>query len=437
MSGGGTGTGGLGAGGAGATGGSGADGSGGGASPDCPGETSGVSGTKVLYVSPSGTPAAAGDSFAAALDYATALAAVGPGEIILLEPGTYTVPYVEGEANTIELSKSGASGTPISIVAAHCGRAVFDFSFPEEAWVQDSFGFHVTGDYWRFWGIDVTRAGYQGAYVTGAHNTFENCAFYDNRNTGLEINKGGSYTTVINCDAYRNYDPKKLGGMADGFAPKQTQGPGNVFVGCRAWENSDDGFDTFDSPEVVVIEASWAFRNGVDVWDYGGFDGNGNGFKLGGNGKVAHNRITHSVAFENVVKGFDQNNNAGGLTILNCIGYSNGTNFGLGNPVSDGEEHFLRNNVSLGASNSISNADAEYNSWNGAFVVDASDFESLDLSQATAPRNPDGSLPEIPLFRLADGSDLVDGGVDVGLPYEGDAPDLGAFERRVTPAEDP
>ena len=100
----------------------------------------------------------------------------------------------------------------------------------------------------------------------GSHNTFNNCAFYDNRNTGLEINKGGSYTTIINCDSYYNYDPKKFGGMADGFAPKQTQGPGNVFLGCRAWENSDDGFGACDSPEVVVIEESWAFRNGVDVW---------------------------------------------------------------------------------------------------------------------------------------------------------------------------
>jgi len=144
--------------------------------------------------------------------------------------------------NTITFSKSGSSGKPIYVVAANCGRAVFDFSFPTGSWVQDSYGFYVTGNYWYFKGIDITRSGYQGAYVTGQYNTFDNCTFHDNRNTGLEINEGGAYTTVKNCDSYRNYDPKKNGSMADGFGPKQTQGPGNKFIGCRSWENSDDSW---------------------------------------------------------------------------------------------------------------------------------------------------------------------------------------------------
>lgn len=405
---------------------SGAGGSGPGVT-DCD-ETSGIDATKIYYVTPTGSATADGTSFDSAMDFAAALGAVAPGEMVLLQPGTYTVGYVADVANTIELSKSGTNGAPLNFVAADCGRAVFDFSFPEQAWVQDSYGFYVTGDYWYVKGIEVTRAGYQGVYVTGEHNTFENCAFHENRNTGLEINKGGAYTTVINCDAYRNYDPKKLGSMADGFGPKQTQGPGNHFFGCRAWENSDDGFDAFDSPETVVIENSWAFRNGVDVWGYGGFDGNGNGFKLGGNEVVARNRITNSVAFGNVAKGFDQNNNAGGLTILNCLGYDNGTNFGLGNPVSSGEQHLLRNNVSLGSSVSIANADAANNSWDSGPTASNADFRSLDVSLATATRNPDGTLPASDLFRLAVGSALIDAGVDVGLPFSGSAPDLGAFE---------
>jgi hypothetical protein len=379
-------------------------------------------------VTPSGSSSGDGSSFESALDFTTALSKVQPGELILLQPGTYVIPYAPGTQNRIELSKSGESDAPIYVAAANCGRAVFDFSFPEQVWVQDSYGFFVTGSYWYFKGIEITNAGYQGAYVTGQHNTFDSCAFHDNRNTGLEINKGGAYTTVVHSDAYRNYDPKKFGGMADGFGPKQTQGPGNVFLDCRAWENSDDGFDTFDSPETVVIERSWAFRNGVDVWGYGGFAGNGNGFKLGGNYQVAHNRITHSVAFGNVVKGFDQNNNAGGLTVLNCTAYDNGTNFGLGNDVNAGEEHFLRNNVSLGAAANIANADAQFNSWNEGFSVTDADFASLDLSRATALRNRDGTLPDTPLFHLAGDSALIDAGADVELGFTGKAPDLGAFE---------
>jgi Right handed beta helix region len=381
-------------------------------------------------VSPRGSSNFDGSSFSAAMDIKTALSAVKAGELLLLEPGTYTVPYTSGVANTIKLSKSGTASARISMVAANCGRAIFDFSFPEQAWVQDSYGFDLTGSYWYFRGIEITRAGYQGVYVTGKYNTFENCAFHHNRNTGLEINKGGAYTTVINSDAYRNYDPKKLGSMADGFGPKQTQGPGNKFIGCRAWENSDDGFDMFDSPEQVIVENSWAFRNGVDVWNYGGFAGNGNGFKLGGNKVVANNRIINSVAFDNPQKGFDQNNNAGGITILNCTAYSNGINFGLGNPVSSGQKHYLRNNISLSGSVSVSNADAKFNSWDTAPAAIVSDFQNVNLSLATAARNADGSLPDNGLFRLNTSSKLINAGTSVGLPYLGTAPDLGAFEKQ-------
>lgn len=365
------------------------------------------------------------------MSFSAALSAVSAGQMILLQPGTYTIPYTAGAKNTITLSKSGTSSARIYIVAANCGRAVIDFSFPVNAWVQDSYGFYLTGSYWYFKGIAVTHAGYQGAYVTGAHNTFENCAFYDNRNSGLEINKGGSYTNVINTDSYRNYDPKKHGSMADGFASKQTQGAGNFFHGCRAWENSDDGFDTFDSPETVVIEQSWAIRNGLNYWNDASFAGNGNGFKLGGNQAVEHNRITQSVSFGNPGKGFDQNNNAGGITVINNTSYQNGINYGFCNALNSGEKHYFRNNVSLSGSSAdtVCNADAKNDSWDTGPAASSGDFLSLDLNQAIRDRNPDGSLVYTTLFRLAPGSKLINAGVSAGLPYLGSAPDLGAFER--------
>ena len=382
---------------------------------------------RIYYVSPTGSSTADGTSFASALDFMTARSLAAAGDTLLLEPGTYEIPYQADTKNTIELAQVGAEGEPIRVVGDG-GRAEFDFSFPEQAWVQDSVGFLVTGSHWYFCNVDVTRAGYQGVYVTGQHNTFENCTFHDNRNTGLEINEGGAYTTVINSDAYRNYDPKKFGGMADGFGPKQTQGPGNRFIGCRAWENSDDGFDAFDSPETVTFERCSAFRNGVDVWQYGGFDGNGNGFKVGGNMAQANHELTECTAFENVVKGFDQNNNSGGITIYNSTAYKNGTNFGMGNPVNSGQQHDLKNNVSLGASNSIANALQQNNSWNDGFSVTEADFLSLDTSLGAAARGPDGSLPENDFLRLVPTSALVNRGVEVGLPFNGTAPDLGAFE---------
>lgn len=384
--------------------------------------------SKTYYVSTTGKPNNDGNSFTTALNFEKAITLVVPGDNIILQGGTYIIPFVTGKKNTIGFATSGTVEKPIRVTVFNNLHAIFDFSYPKQEWIQDGVGFSITGSYWYFNGLSITRAGYQGVYVKGAYNTFENCSFYDNRNTGLEINKGGSNTTVINCDSYHNYDPKKGGSMADGFGPKETQGPGNKFIGCRAWENSDDGYDCYNSAEKVIFQNCWAFRNGVDIWNYGGFSGNGNGFKVGGNFKQANHKLTNCIAFGQPQKGFDQNNNTGGLTIYNCTSYSNGTNFGLINGLNSGQSHDLKNDISLYGAVAISNAIVSHNSWSTGFSVSANDFESLDLSLANAVRNTDGTLPNTKLFRLKSGSALIDAGVNVGLAFNGKAPDLGAFE---------
>jgi hypothetical protein len=72
------------------------------------------------------------------------------------------------------------------------------------------------------------------------------------------------------------------------------------------------------------------------------------------------------------------------------------------------------------------------NSWNLTVTVTSADFTSLDYSGAAGPRNADGSLPSIGFLKLAAGSDLIGKGVDVGLPFSGSAPDLGAYETSGT-----
>jgi hypothetical protein len=62
------------------------------------------------------------------------------------------------------------------------------------------------------------------------------------------------------------------------------------------------------------------------------------------------------------------------------------------------------------------------------FNVTNEDFVSIDTLGVRGLRNADGSLPDLEFLHLASGSDLIDAGVDVGLPYNDAAPDLGAFE---------
>jgi hypothetical protein len=380
---------------------------------------------RTLFVAPSGS--GTGASTSSPLDFPTAAKGAKAGDTLSLVSGTYAIPYAAGAKNTITLSAKGTEASPI-VVRCPSGRAVIDFGFPEGAWVQDSYGFLLSGSWWFFQGIEVTRAGYQGVYVTGAHNTFDNCSFHDNRNSGIEINKGGSYTLLRNCDSYRNYDPKKTGTMSDGFAVKQQMGPGNRLVGCRAWDNSDDGYDTFASPMAVIFDSCWAFRNG---WYKGKAVGNGQGFKVGGDDSLQNNILRNCASFHNLARGFDQNNNVGGVTVLNCVSWKNGgQNFIFNGALKSGQKNVFRNNVSFdgGAADAIANATQATNSWSGGFSVSAADFQSLDTTLATVARNADGSLPATKLLRLVAGSDLVDAGSDAGLRFLGSKPDLGAFE---------
>ena len=75
------------------------------------------------------------------------------------------------------------------------------------------------------------------------------------------------------------------------------------------------------------------------------------------------------------------------------------------------------------------------NSWDFTVTIDAADFASIPETPEigfeilSASRQEDGSLPDLgDYFHLAPGSDLIDAGTNVGLPYSGSAPDLGAFE---------
>jgi hypothetical protein len=143
-----------------------------------------------------------------------------------------------------------------------------------------------------------------------------------------------------------------------------------------------------------------------------------------------HMVLINCVAFNNKNKGFDQNNDLGSMTLYNCSGYNNMTaNYRIQRPLGPGQALTVKNCVSYaGAVQLGSFAVEEANSWLPPFDVTADDFLSLDVSQASAPRQADGRLPEIDFLHLALGSDLIDGGVDIGLPFKGEAPDLGAFE---------
>ena len=353
--------------------------------------------------------------------------------------------------NTITTSgtvylRGGSYAQPTKLSLTRTGvtnGAIRLWAYPGETPVVNSTGnssdgIAISGRNYHLKGITITLAGHNGINISGHSNLIEFCTAYSNLNTGIHITGGSSGTTfpsynvILNCDAYLNYDPP-VGGNADGFSAKWNLGAGNSFVGCRAWWNSDDGWDLWMGTSAVVIDQSWAFYNGTNYWGNPSFNGNGQGFKLGGNYIGAPHRLLRSVAFRNKSGGVDQNNNNEGQTIDNNTSWGNyGRNYNL-NHGTNGTPHIVRNNLSFAGGSSDSfraGSQLTSNSWQviTSPAVSASDVLSVDTSVATAPRNADGSLPYWPFLRPVPAGRLIDKGVILTEPFTGASPDLGAFE---------
>lgn len=341
------------------------------------------------------------------------------GDTIYLREGIYT------QRITLETPVSGSAASNKNLWAYPGEHPIIDFS--GQTYSSSSRGIKINEDYWHIKGIEIKNAGDNGIHISGHHNIVENCSIHHNKDTGLQISNGGSYNRIINCDSYLNYDSNSHGENADGFAPKLDIGQGNYFKNCRAYLNSDDGWDCYEGQNQIIIDSCWSFHNGYNIWGDNSFQGDGNGFKLGGNYIPAPHIIRNSIAFDNKSKGFDQNHNTAGITVYNCTGWRNGRNFSFSENPTD-SFHIFKNNISYQADVSISSSSiSENNSWNG-FVVSSSDFISLDTSLAFLDRDENFYLKEIELLRLASTSTLIDGGTNVGIAYMGVAPDLGAFE---------
>ncbi len=259
-----------------------------------------LAGRSQIYVAPAGT--AQGDgSREKPLDVQTALDLAQPGQVVVVTEGTYAL----DTGLVIRKGVSGAEGKPIYLVAdpAAKTRPVLDFG-------GTGTGLLLLGDWWYIYGLDVTRANDEGVTVSGSHNVLDRMEIYGNLATGLQISRSSradynidywpSYNLILNCTSHHNIDPGYSD--ADGFGAKLTCGVGNVFDGCVAYRNSDDGWDLYAKAESgpigkVIVQNCVAYANGY--LDDGTPAGDGNGFKMGGESITAYHELRNSVSFHN------------------------------------------------------------------------------------------------------------------------------------------
>ncbi len=348
-----------------------------------------------------------------------------PGDTLLLADGQYDL------KRKLFIAQSGRPDSLITICAAPGARPVLDFRWQPNG--NGNNGIQMKGSYLHLKGLTVRYAGYKGVWLEYAsHCVIEQLDVYGCCNAGIQLRKGG-HNLVLNCDAHDNFDYQDDGSNADGFADKQGGAPypGNTYIGCRAWHNSDDGWDSYQRTTGDSVPTRYigciAYANGPAFFDLSqhprvnGIDatldcfkgkdlkhfpngGNSNGFKVGGKGTPHHVELVGCLAVGHRAKGFDQNHNTGTMSIMACTAYQNGVNFGFGNlepcrlslvgctSVSPKEHHVLT--PPNGQTQQVANT------WNSGLPLDAADFESLDVAQyILAPRRADGSLPDTPLLR--------------------------------------
>ena len=287
--------------------------------------------------------------------------------------------------------------------------------------------------------------------------TLENCTSHNNGKRGFYVLEPDT-VTIINCDSYNNADilqSATAGNGGDGFLINDDGSDDDTLSyvtisGCRSWHNSDDGFD-LGSEGYVKTYNCWSWNNGFLE------RGNGAGFKFGLKDvfvkALPTRRITNCVAAYNKYHGFTTNDNnceSQLMQIFNNTAFRNGVNpnrecdaYGffifkadLGDE-SENLKRIFKNNLSYGNYTGEVIAELstwythEYNSWDNTpnLIITDADFISIDSTGISGPRHADGSLPDLNGFlRLSSTSKAIDAGVNVGLPFYNNAPDLGAYE---------
>lgn len=367
----------------------------------------------------------------------SAITRIQPGRTIYMRGGTYAF----SETVLIERGNNGLEGARKRIVGYNGEKPVLDFS--AQAFDPMNRGLQINGHYWHVQGIEVKEAGDNGIFIGGNYNRIENVETHHNKDTGLQISRYSSsatrdewpsYNEIINVYSHNNYDPDD-GEDADGFAAKLTSGPGNVFDGCIAAYNVDDGWDLYTKSDTgaiypVIIRNSIAYNNGSTEGGHSTSNSDGNGFKLGGSNIPVNHIVENNMAFGNKKHGFTYNSNPGSITMTNNTSWNNGTRSGS-NFAFDRGTHLFANNLSFEASSSdkyATSADIDGSNlwWHNTkgsqnaknLKVTASDFISLI---PTVSRDANGA-PVIGGFLQLTGSSSLKGagtpaGTDIGARF--------------------
>ncbi|KAB8231564.1 putative pectate lyase [Aspergillus alliaceus] len=352
-----------------------------------------------IYVSPTGSDTAAGTleaplrSIQSAVDKATA------GSTVYLREGTYS------PTTNIQITKSGTTSAPYVLRAYNGEKVTIDGEelpgTPAELngslANKDRGILHIQdAEYWEFYDLELINGPY-GVYARdSSNNHYERIITRDNYETGFQLEGASSNNSVFYLDSYGNRDPRKNGESADGFACKEGSGEGNVLRGARLWNNVDDGLDLWEFKSGITIEDTISFGNGYNRWGFSPFEGDGNGYKLGGGNDAdigpANHVITNCIAFGNSKDGFTDNSQTGDFTLTRNTAWNNAkVGFKFNTAVATLTQNIAAENGEQPTALSKDQVSKE-NSWDSSTTWGNSSFISVDASLVQGARKTNGKI---------------------------------------------
>lgn len=218
-------------------------------------------GSTSYYISPTGNDSNPGTKSAPFKSMMKAQEVASSGDTVYIRGGVYDefeIAKTDSNYNYVHaMTKSG-----ITYEAYPGERPVFDFKhvptnlrvaafYVEDRVTDITFkGFDVVG-------VKVGNQKQSEAFRIRGEANFENMAAHDNEANGFYYTGRGT-GIVLNSDAYNNIGPTDISaGNTDGFG---AHGGPVSFINARAWNNSDDGFDSISSTGAVVYDHCWAFN---------------------------------------------------------------------------------------------------------------------------------------------------------------------------------
>ncbi|MFI6546002.1 right-handed parallel beta-helix repeat-containing protein [Streptomyces prunicolor] len=313
----------------------------------------------------------------------SAVANATAGTVIQARAGTYT------PAATLKSTANGTSSARITLQAYGTEKVKIDGSkLPAGQWLAG-----IYGDYWTVQNLTFQNSPAQGFVATSSiGGIFKNLVTANNGDSGFTLRGDGTTNNLVqNLDSYGNYDAAGHGQNADGIAIKFGSGTGNKVAGARLYNNSDDGLDLWQFSSPVTIEHSWAFGNGKNRWNDSAFEGNGNGFKLGGGGVSVAHVVNDNAAWDNTLNGFTENSNTGAIVLNRNTAYAN-TEAGFYFATSKAR---LARNLAVGNKGGLdklgSATVSAANNWDSGVITPS--FKSTDATTAYGARSSSGTLP--------------------------------------------